>query len=315
MRTAILTLVMTLAMPVSAYAGKGHAAHASHHAAHHKAPKAHKAHKAKAPKGHKGHPKGGHAHKGHATAKHHHAQKHHVAHGALLRHAHGHVVHRGANHSTVVRKSVSHSHTGVASSSSHSYSSSWSAGYGSRRHHVGGSSYVDGSSSTYINGSTYIKPGGGKKPSAKFVSIFNGKDLAGWTVRGNVAAFAVEHGVLVANGGAKGWLISSKHYGNFEMTLRYRVLESTGGAVAVRVADKGKIPDVGTVINLKGQVAAKPASEWNELRVSVRGPTLTVEVNGESLPSASTARPNGLLALESDRGRVEFRDLYIKELP
>jgi hypothetical protein len=73
--------------------------------------------------------------------------------------------------------------------------------------------------------------------------------------------------------------------------------------------------------------ALKPVGEWNKMRIIAKGPQITVELNGEKIVDANLndhkdkvkehkglMRPKGHLGLQSHDGRVEFRNLYVKEL-
>lgn len=73
--------------------------------------------------------------------------------------------------------------------------------------------------------------------------------------------------------------------------------------------------------------ALKPIGEWNKMRIIAKGPHITVELNGEKIVEANLTdhkdkvkdhkgllRPKGHLGLQSHDGRVEFRNLYVKEL-
>lgn len=79
--------------------------------------------------------------------------------------------------------------------------------------------------------------------------------------------------------------------------------------------------------------AVKPAGEWNEMRVIARGPHVTVILNGTRIVDANLEkfraekyreiakehpglfRKSGRLGLQSHTSRVEFRHVYVKELP
>jgi hypothetical protein len=73
--------------------------------------------------------------------------------------------------------------------------------------------------------------------------------------------------------------------------------------------------------------ALKPVGEWNQMRITANGPRIAVELNGEKIVDANLndhkdkekdhkgmMRPKGHLGLQSHDGRVEFRNLYVKEL-
>jgi hypothetical protein len=73
--------------------------------------------------------------------------------------------------------------------------------------------------------------------------------------------------------------------------------------------------------------ALKPVGEWNKMRIIAKGPQITVELNGEKIVDANLndhkdnekdhkgmMNKQGHLGLQSHDGRVEFRNLYVKEL-
>src|SRR5262245_4389907 len=73
--------------------------------------------------------------------------------------------------------------------------------------------------------------------------------------------------------------------------------------------------------------ANKPIGEWNTVRIVCRGRKVTVEQNGKELAAANLddykskfekhpglKRENGKVGFQSYNIRVEFRDVYIKEL-
>ena len=59
----------------------------------------------------------------------------------------------------------------------------------------------------------------------------------------------------------------------------------------------------------------KPAREWNTLEITARGKTLTLWINGAVTCRFEDCRnPSGLLGLEGEGYRIEFRNLKVKEL-
>src|SRR3954466_7492294 len=57
----------------------------------------------------------------------------------------------------------------------------------------------------------------------KFVSLFDGKSLDGWTPQ-HTDRFSVRDGVIFGDGGT-GWLRSAKVYKDFELHAEYRALK------------------------------------------------------------------------------------------
>jgi hypothetical protein len=59
----------------------------------------------------------------------------------------------------------------------------------------------------------------------------------------------------------------------------------------------------------------KPAGEWNTLEITARGKTLTLWVNGAvTCQFADCGAPRGLVGVEGEGYRIEFRNLKAKEL-
>jgi len=60
----------------------------------------------------------------------------------------------------------------------------------------------------------------------------------------------------------------------------------------------------------------KAAGEWNTLEITARGKTLTLWVNGAvTCQVADCGRPKGLVGVEGEGFRIEFRNLKVKRLP
>src|SRR6516164_5418614 len=192
-----------------------------------------------------------------------------------------------------------------------------------------------------------------------FKALFNGKDLTGWKVRegGNPKVWGAEKGLLYVNGKGGDWLMTEKEYSDFEMRLDFKLPKAGNSGVAIRCGLKGNPHlEAGMEIqllddpwyldekNYKGlkptqktgsiygivppsKDALKLVGEWNQMRITAKGPRITVELNGQKIVDADLrdhkdkekehkgmSRPKGHLGLQSHDGRVEFRNLFVKEL-
>jgi hypothetical protein len=59
----------------------------------------------------------------------------------------------------------------------------------------------------------------------------------------------------------------------------------------------------------------KPAGEWNTLEITARGKVLTLWINGAvTCQFGDCGNPRGLVGLEGEGYRIEFRNLKVKEL-
>ena len=185
-----------------------------------------------------------------------------------------------------------------------------------------------------------------------FTALFNGKDLTGWKATGDMKVWGTDadKGVLYVSGGGGGWLMTEKEYGDFEVRLEYKMPKMGNSGVGLRAPLKGDPAYVGMEIQLlddanwKGlrpeqqtgsiydvvaakKINSKPFGEWNTMRIVAKGRKITVEHNGEILVDANLddfeqhykrhpglTREKGHLGLQSYNFRVEFKNIYIKEL-
>ena len=193
--------------------------------------------------------------------------------------------------------------------------------------------------------------GAKEKPAAEkegFKPLFNGKNLDGWTTKGN---WFVKDGVLhiEPRPGEKGWqrydayLWADKPYGDFVLDLEFKIPKGGNSGVFVRVKDlaspvstgievqindthgKEKVGphDCGGVIGTVGpsKNMARPAGQWNRMIVTCQGPRLKVNLNGEEIvdvdlsKSAARNRPlKGYVGLQDHGLALAFRNIYIKTL-
>ncbi|MDX2035811.1 MAG: DUF1080 domain-containing protein [Isosphaeraceae bacterium] len=184
--------------------------------------------------------------------------------------------------------------------------------------------------------------------------LFDGRTLDGWQRFGGKAeAWAVESGLLVSKGEGGGWVGTTKEYADFELTLEFRMTPESNSGVYLRApADVSHISRTGLEIQLLDEkhpryaeikawqrtgaiyhVAApkadrlKPTGEWNRMKITAKGPLIVIELNGgvivddrldghPELEKEHTGlkRATGRIGLQSHNGRVEFRDLRIREL-
>ena len=166
------------------------------------------------------------------------------------------------------------------------------------------------------------------------VALFDGKTFSGW--EGNTAK--------------AGDLFTAKEYGDFELTLKWR-LEGTEGFVngGVQIRSK-RIPDHHEMIGYQADLGAgydgalydesrrkkmlaqpskevlakcqKPLGEWNEYRIRAEGPRIQLWLNGVQTVDYTEAEAGieakGLIAVQihgNGKTIVRFRNLTIDQLP
>tara|TARA_R110002167_G_scaffold13570_20_gene56286 strand:+ start:3607 stop:4197 length:591 start_codon:yes stop_codon:yes gene_type:complete len=175
-------------------------------------------------------------------------------------------------------------------------------------------------------------------------TLFNGKDLSGWTIYGTEKWY-VEDGLLVCESGDDkqyGYFATDKHYKDFELTLEFKQEADGNSGVFVRstvegtkvsgwqveVAPKGH--DTGGVYESYGRGwlikpdASKDSvlkeGDWNQMKIRLVGDTLTSWLNGTEMVSITDEKigaGEGSIALQIHDGggiKVKWRNIQITEL-
>ena len=181
-------------------------------------------------------------------------------------------------------------------------------------------------------------------PAQKFTSIFNGKDLTGWTIHGTEKWY-VEDNLLVCESGPDkkyGYLSTNKNYKNFELKLQFKQEANGNSGVFIRSGIEGtKISGwqvevappnqhTGGIYESYGSgwlIQPKPEDEkwlkmgkWNTMRILVNGNEITSWLNGHKmvyLKDEKIGAGQGFIALQIHDGggiKVKWKNIRIKEL-
>ena len=150
--------------------------------------------------------------------------------------------------------------------------------------------------------------------------------------------WSVEDGVLVYDGKGNS-LATEKDFQNFELILDWKIREAGDsgiylrGSPQVQIWDPSKWNGVGSggLYNNKKnpseptKVADKPIGEWNTFRIRMVGETVWVWLNGELVVPGVVLEnywernkpiyETGAIELQHHGNRLEFRNIFIKELP
>ncbi|MBC8766638.1 DUF1080 domain-containing protein [Arenibacter sp. BSSL-BM3] len=173
------------------------------------------------------------------------------------------------------------------------------------------------------------------------LSLFNGKDLTGWTVYGTEKWY-VEDGLLISESGPDkqyGYLATDKYYDDFELTLEFKQEANGNSGVFIRsTIDGTKVSgwqvevappghDTGGVYESYGRGwLIKPDSEkdkvlkegeWNTMKIKLSGSKLTSWLNGTEMVSITDDKigeGKGSIALQIHDGggiKVKWRNIKI----
>lgn len=177
------------------------------------------------------------------------------------------------------------------------------------------------------------KDPGLKKTPEGFTPLFNGKDLTGWKDAEKQAEFwKVEDGVLHYLGKGGKDLATTKNYKDFELWADWK-LATTGGDSGIFLRGKPQVQiwdtkdgSGGLLNNPRGSPGQMPSvvadnklGEWNTFWIKMEGDKVSVKLNGKLVVDncvflEGKIPAEGPLMLETHRGPVWFRNLFIKEL-
>ncbi len=176
------------------------------------------------------------------------------------------------------------------------------------------------------------------------ISLFNGKDLTGWTIHGTEKWY-VEDGNLICESGPDaeyGYLATDKSYKDIDLTLEFKQEADGNSGVFFRSSLEGtKISgwqtevappghDTGGIYESYGrQWLIKPdpekdkalkMGEWNTMRIQVIGSKVTTWLNGQmmiELDDDLIGQAEGQIVLQIHSGggiKVRWRNISLREL-
>jgi hypothetical protein len=200
---------------------------------------------------------------------------------------------------------------------------------------------------------------------AQTVSLFDGKTTNGWHVYlgKGPGAWKVVDGTVQLDPKAEGQgdLVTDKEYENYELTLEWKIAEGGNSGIIfgvnedpkfkqtyltgieMQILDDQKAEDNKKANHLAGSLydmeapahPAKPAGEWNKVKIKKLNGHLTFWLNGKQVIDTQigspewnamidkskfktwkdfAAYPKGHIALQDHGAVVSFRDIKIKEL-
>lgn len=186
-----------------------------------------------------------------------------------------------------------------------------------------------------------------------YVSLFNGKDLAGWNLK-RVAdpGYQVQDGILICPQTGGGHLFTEKQYSDFSFRFEFKLRKASNNGVGIRCPLNGAPAYDGMEIQIIDNVgypgkleswqhhgsiynvvpakmgALKPVGEWNKEEIICQGPRIKVIVNNQVIVDADLSevtdeetikkhpgikRTTGHVGFLGHNSYVEFRNIRVKE--
>jgi hypothetical protein len=186
-----------------------------------------------------------------------------------------------------------------------------------------------------------------------FHDAFNGKDFTGWA--GPIDQYEVKDGAIVCKPKKGGNIYTKEEYADFVARIEYKVPPGGNNGLALRYPGKGQPSTVGMCeIQILDDDAPKyskldprqyngsiygmfpahrgyqrPAGGWNFMEVTVRGPTIQVELNGTRIAEGDLSKVREFMGGKGHPGKdrvsghfgfaghgdaVTFRQVRLKRL-
>jgi hypothetical protein len=192
-----------------------------------------------------------------------------------------------------------------------------------------------------------------KSHTKGFESVFNGTDFTGWA--GPIDQYEVKDGAIVCKPKKGGTIFTKEEYDDFVARVEFQLPPGGNNGLAIRYPGQGdtaydgmcevQVLDDSAKMYEKldarqyngsvyGIVAAKrgylrPVGEWNFEQVTVKGPTIKVELNGTVIVDTDVSKTTEYMAKSPHPGKdrtkghfgfaghndpVAFRNIQIKKL-
>ena len=186
-------------------------------------------------------------------------------------------------------------------------------------------------------------------------NLFNGDNLDGWqiiTQKPDETNWGVENGILYTTGKGNSWLSTEQEYGNFILSLEFRLPPGGNSGVFLRAPQSGDPAYTGLEIQIlddnadqykelkpwqyTGSIYAvqapamrvsKNAGDWQTMKITCNGPLIQVVLNGIMIIEGNCIdymdkvdthpglkRRKGFIGLQDHTSRVEFRNIQLTEL-
>lgn len=159
-------------------------------------------------------------------------------------------------------------------------------------------------------------------------SLFSNRDFSAWLQQGN-ANWQIVDGQAVMDQGA-GWLIGRLPLADFDLEMEYWLEPQAQASLYIRCVDSTFISDQtafrlnlgtgsvhdygpGSIVHLLHAPKLKTAARWNTVHLFVRGPYLSMWLNGQNVAERvyDTRFPRGPLALHVTDGAFRIRKLNV----
>ena len=170
--------------------------------------------------------------------------------------------------------------------------------------------------------------------AAGWVSLFDGRTLFGWKANSDLN-WSVKEGVLSADAGKPGLLLTTFELADYEFRCDYKVAAGGNSGVFLRTPFDPKDPTkdcyefnvcdahpafpTGSVVGRKkADVPTTGENVWKSVQLIVEGNRIQAKIDGKPVLDFTDTSParltRGHIGLQMNGGRIEFRNVALKPL-
>ena len=182
--------------------------------------------------------------------------------------------------------------------------------------------------------------------------LFNGKDLTGLEAVGDKSGWHAKDGILYTEGGGGAWISTTKEYGDFDLSLEFKVPKGGNSGVFIHAPRNGNPSFEGSEIqvlddyddqykdlkpyqycgSVYATIAATPRvskhfGEWQKMEIHCQGTKVAVTLNGTKVADGDLSehmdkikdhpgikRTSGYVGLQDHSSRLDYRNILIREI-
>lgn len=182
----------------------------------------------------------------------------------------------------------------------------------------------------------YFNPLTEAEISEGWISLFDGHSLFGWEPNNKEVNWAVTDGTITADSGPIGLLLTYTPFADYQFRCDYKMAAGGNSGVFLRtLADPKDVQKdcyevnivdehpsgflTGAIVGL--QKTAEPitgSGDWHTFLLTASGTKISVAIDGKEVCTYDDTRPearkSGLIGLQKNAGKVEFKNIALKPL-
>lgn len=183
----------------------------------------------------------------------------------------------------------------------------------------------------------YSNPVSADRAKEGWISLFDGHSLMGWRRHDDGANWTVRDGVITADAGPIDLLCTSVPFADYELEVDFRLAAGGNSGVFLRTLPKIENPAVdcyelniadthpagfitGSFVGRKKSTnETAEADTWQTFKVHAKGNRFQVYLDGHLVldytdRTSDAQRASGLIGLQHNKGKVEFRNIFLRPL-